>query len=195
MSQLPVFPLPTVLLPGAPMPLHIFEPRYRQMVAHCIEADKRFGLVYHDPDESGPFQVDGQVACLAEIREFQPIPDGRSMIMVEGLQRVRLSGEVGSDAMYYRADAENFDDLVADPPGILERRRVSLGLFREVIRRIGDESTTQPELDENRDVSFQIARWIRTAPQWHQHLLESQSEAERLDLIDRLLQIALEETA
>jgi Lon protease-like protein len=195
MSQLPVFPLPVVLLPGAPMPLHIFEPRYRQMVAHCIEADKRFGLVYHDPDESGPFEVQGQVACVAEIREFQPIPDGRSMILVEGLQRIRLADEAGSEGMYYRADAVDFEDLVADPPGIVDRRRVSIGLFRDVMGRISEDPSTIPEIDETRDASFQMARWVRTAPQWHQHLLESRSEYERLDLIDRLFHIALEDMA
>jgi Lon protease-like protein len=195
MSQIPVFPVPAVLLPGAPMPLHIFEPRYRQMIAHCIESDMRFGLVYHDPDESGPFHVAGQVACVAEIREFKPIPDGRSMIMVEGRERVRLEEEVGSDSMYFRADAVGFDDLIADPPGIVERRRVSIGLFREVIGRMVEDPASVPDLDETRDVSFQIARWVRTTPHWHQGLLESQSEPERLELIDRLLHIALEEPA
>ncbi len=43
--MLPLFPLTTVLFPGAPMPLHIFEPRYRQMLADCLEGDRRFGLV------------------------------------------------------------------------------------------------------------------------------------------------------
>lgn len=195
MSQLPLFPLPTVLLPGAPMPLHIFEPRYRQMVAHCIEADMRFGLVYHDPDESGPFRVQGQVACIAEIREFQPIPDGRSMILVEGMQRIRLEDEVGTDTMYYRADAVDFDDLAPDPPGIRERRRSSIALFRDVIGRITEDAGRIPEIDEARDASFQMARWVRTAPHWHQRLLESQFETERLDLIDNLLRAALEEMA
>jgi Lon protease-like protein len=193
MSQLPIFPLPVVLLPGSPMPLHIFEPRYRQLVAHCIEADKRFGLVYHDPDESGPFRVEGQVACVAEIREFQPIPDGRSMIVVEGRERVRLEDEVGSeDAMYYRADAVDFDDLVPDPPGIVERRRASIDLFHQVVTHVGEDPAKVPEIDATRDVSFALARWIRTPPQWRQHLLESQSETERLDQLDELFRMALE---
>jgi len=177
------------------MPLHIFEPRYRQMIAHCIEADKRFGLVYHDPDESGPFCVEGQVACVAEIQEFQPIPDGRSMVLVEGRERIRLEDEVGSDGMYYRAAAVDFHDLVSDPPGIRERRRVSIELFRQVIGTITGDPDKIPEIDDTRDASFQLARWVRTAPQWHQRLLESQSESERLDVIDQLFHVALEDMA
>src|SRR4029079_13532551 len=52
-TMLPLFPLTTVLFPGAPMPLHIFEPRYRQMLADCLEGDRRFGLVPGEPAEAG----------------------------------------------------------------------------------------------------------------------------------------------
>jgi Lon protease-like protein len=175
------------------MPLHIFEPRYRQMMAHCIEADKRFILVYHDPDESGPFRVEGQVGCIARILEFQPIPDGRSLVMVEGEGRVRLDEEVGSETMYYRADPVPYADDDPDPPGLAERRAVSMGLFQNTFSRISDHESEIPVIDTTRDISFQLARWIRTAPQWHQRLLESRSEFDRLDMIDFLFRDALEE--
>jgi Lon protease-like protein len=192
MLQLPIFPLPLVLLPGATLPLHIFEARYRQMVAHCIESDKRFGLVYHDPDESGPFRVEGQVGCIAEIRDFQPIPDGRSMIVVQGHERITLEDDVGTETMYYLAGVRTYEDLDANPPGIRERRDASIDRFQRVMSRISSSPSEVPPLDGTRDASFQLARWIRTAPQWHQRLLESRSEVERLDEIDLLLFDALE---
>jgi Lon protease-like protein len=193
MHPIPLLPLPTALLPGAPMPLHIFEPRYRQMIAHCIEGDGRFALVYHDPDESGPFQVAAQVGCMAEIREFQPIPDGRSTILVEGRERIKLTEEAASEGMYYKALVETFEDLDANPPGIHERRNVSIKLFQRTMTGIEISPSAIPEIDDTRDVSFQIARWIHTAPQWHQRLLESRSEVERLEQIDVLLLDALEQ--
>jgi Lon protease-like protein len=193
MQDLPVFPLPVVLLPGAPMPLHIFEARYRQMMAHCIESDKRFVLVYHDPDESGPFRVEGQVGCVARILEFQPIPDGRSLVLVEGEERVRLVDEGESESMYYRAVPEPYTDEDESPPGVDERRAVSMGLFQNTFSRISEHESEIPVIDPARDISFQLARWIRTAPQWHQRLLESRVESDRLDMIDFLFREALEE--
>ena len=81
--RIPLFPLPMVLFPGTLVPLHIFEPRYREMVRDVMEGEKRFGLLYHDPDESGPFMnEEGQLGTVAEIRRHQPLPDGRSMLLV-----------------------------------------------------------------------------------------------------------------
>ena len=89
-STLPLFPLSLVLFPGTVVPLHIFEPRYRQMVTDILEGDRRFGLLYHDPDEHGPFMNEpGRVGTVAVIRRYQPLPDGRSMIMVRGLDRFK----------------------------------------------------------------------------------------------------------
>ena len=73
MYRLPLFPLNVVLFPGAPLPLHIFEARYRRMVARCVEYDRRFGVVFHDADRTGPFLMEGQVGWIAEIQKFLPM--------------------------------------------------------------------------------------------------------------------------
>jgi Lon protease-like protein len=192
MPILPIFPLPLVLLPGAVVPLHIFEPRYRQMVAHCIEADRRFAQVYHDPDESGPFRVEGQIGCVAEIGEWQPIPDGRSLITVEGHGRVLLREDVGSDKMYYVSEVEAYEDVDPEPPGILERRADTIDRFRRAIGRISSSPEGIPVIDPSREASFQLARWIQAPPHWYKQLLESRAEVERLDVIDELLYEALD---
>ena len=66
--RLPLFVLPTVLFPGGRIPLHVFEVRYRQMVARCLEYDRRFSLLFHREDLHGPLHVEaGRVGCVAEI--------------------------------------------------------------------------------------------------------------------------------
>src|SRR5258705_13557132 len=90
--ELPIFPLPLVLFPGARQPLHIFEPRYRQMLADCLAGDQRFGMTYTAREEGPPSQgaeapLPGGVGCVAGIRSSQQLPDGRANILPEGDQR------------------------------------------------------------------------------------------------------------
>ena len=66
--ELPIFPLPLVLFPGASQPLHIFEPRYRQLLTDCLEGDRRFGIAYAAPDQqSDPAPAPGDVGCVAGV--------------------------------------------------------------------------------------------------------------------------------
>ena len=86
--ELPIFPLPVVLFPGMPMPLHIFEPRYRKMLADIRASDNLFGLSYFD---SGTSDKDvppaGHIGCVAEVTETQALPDGRSNVLAVGVVR------------------------------------------------------------------------------------------------------------
>ena len=84
-TRLPVFPLSVVLFPGTPLPLHIFEPRYRQMLADCLADDRRFGITPAGADGEAPDP--GMVGCTAEVRVNQELPDGRSNIVVLGGDR------------------------------------------------------------------------------------------------------------
>ena len=192
MFRLPLFPLPVVLFPGAYMPLHVFEPRYRQMMAHCLEGDRRFGLVYHDADRSGPFRMEEQVGCVAEILEFQPIPDGRSLVLTRGGARFRIEDGIESPAMYYEALIEEYLDTDANGHaiGIRERREVSIELVMRVIERLA-EASESVELDPEHETSFQIAPMIGIDPAWQQELLLLRDERLRLDRIDALLRTVL----
>jgi Lon protease-like protein len=193
MRRLPLFPLPVVLFPGAPMPLHVFEPRYRQMVARCVEADGRFGLIYHDPDRHGPYGLEpGGIGCVAEILEYQPLPDGRSMILVRGDERFRVEGGVEAGTPYYEALAEPYDDLLDDQRGLVPRRRRSIALFHRVLEEAIKHPRPFPEIDARADASFQLAQTIRIDPGWQQVLLETRSERERLGLVDDLMRSVLE---
>src|SRR3954453_891651 len=90
-KHLPLFPLPLVLRPNEFLPLHIFEDRYKQMLKESLEDRKLFGITYfeqHDDLASKP--ATGSIGCVAEVRENQPLPDGRANIITIGVVRYRL---------------------------------------------------------------------------------------------------------
>jgi Lon protease-like protein len=193
MRRLPLFPLPVVLLPHSVMPLHIFEPRYRQMVARCLEFDRRFGLLYHDPDQMGPFQMEpGRVGTVAEIGEFRILPDGRSLLLAHGRERFRIEDGVESDTLFYEAVVSDLaDEEPGDPEELVRSRKRSLDLFVKVLDRFGpsDPEVGPPELelDAGRETSFRIAAWIRPDPFWQHEFLALTREVDRLRRIDRVL--------
>lgn len=192
MRRLPLFPLPVVLFPGALMPLHIFEPRYRQMAAHCLEGDKRFGLLYHDPDQHGPFRMEqGRIGCLAEILKFQPLPDGRSLILAGGIERFELEDGIESEALYYEGLVQEQPDTPDIRPGLLERRRRSIRLLHQVVETLMEQPDAAPEIDERLETAFQLAQAIRVDAAWQQELLETRAERARLDQVDALLRAVL----
>jgi Lon protease-like protein len=192
--RLPLFPLPVVLLPGASMPLHVFEPRYREMVADCLASDRRFGLVYHDWDRQGPFLFEeGRVGCVAEIGEHQALEDGRSLIGVRGMERFSIVDGIESKSPYYEAlvspygDTEELaDDLLA------ARRQESIHLFHAVLASLAERPEQLPELRPDRETSFRLAQTIAVDPSWHQQLLELRNETARLSELDRVFRAALE---
>jgi Lon protease-like protein len=90
-SELPLFPLAVVLFPGGPLPLHIFEPRYRQMLADIRAGNSLFGISYFDAsvsDREAP--TVGSVGCVARVTDAQAFPDGRSNILTVGVIRYRI---------------------------------------------------------------------------------------------------------
>ena len=193
MRRLPLFPLPIVLFPGAPIPLHVFEPRYRQMVAHCVEGDSRFGLIYHDPDRHGPYRLEtGGVGTVAEILKFQPLPDGRSLILCRGHERFQVEDGIESGNMYFEALVSPYEDLDDDQRGLVPRRRRSIALFHRVLDEVVRYPHPYPEVDDRAETGFQIAQAIRIDPVWQQALLETRRERDRLALLDDLLRAVIE---
>ena len=89
--ELPIFPLPLVLFPGVPLPLHIFEERYRRMLADVRASNNLFGLSNFVPEAAGEERPPaGHVGCATEVVEVQPLPDGRSNILTLGVARYRV---------------------------------------------------------------------------------------------------------
>jgi len=192
-TRLPLFPLPVVLFPSAAMPLHIFEPRYRRMVARCLEYDRRFGLVFHDADARGPFLMEeGRVGCVAEIEDFQPLPDGRSLLVARGVERFAIDDGIESEEPYYEALVRPFADIPEDPAEMDAHRRRSLTLFEAVVRSLAEEGQALPELDVAAELSFPLVQTLQVEPAWQQAFLEVRSERRRLELLDAVFQAALD---
>lgn len=195
MKRLPLFPVPVVLLPSDALPLHIFERRYRRLVAHCVDAEAPFGIVYHDPDVHGPFLLEeGRIGTEGHIEVFRPLADGRSLILVRGGPRFRIREGIESPEPYYEAVVAPFPDRA---PGaredLPERRRRSIQLFRSALDVMGAGGEEVPELDPDAELSFRIASCIRIDPPWLQALLELRDEAARLERLDPIFRAAVEQ--
>ena len=162
--ELPIFPLPIVLFPGAPQPLHIFEPRYRQLLADCLSADRRFGIAYvtpHRAPAADPTPDLGDVGCVALIRSSEPLPDGRSNILAVGERRFVLRRWVAGSQSYRVAEIEEFDD---DPVDSVELATLAQDVregFARLARALGVlTERTDEEIDLPSDpalLSFQVA--------------------------------------
>ncbi|KAF6001035.1 LON peptidase N-terminal domain and RING finger protein 3 [Cyanidiococcus yangmingshanensis] len=105
LAELPLFPLPLVLSPGQPIPLHIFEMRYRQMFQRIRDGDGRFGIVMFDKDRN----AHATIGTMAEITVYEPLPDGRIMTSSTGRQRFRVL-KYTKESPYLVGLVEYFDD-------------------------------------------------------------------------------------
>jgi Lon protease-like protein len=192
MYRLPIFPLPLVLFPGQELPLHIFEPRYRRMVERCVEGDRRFGVVYHDPDLHGPWlNAEGAVGCVAEIQERQLFPDGRSLLITEGRERFSVQDGVEGGEPFHEAVVLPLEDRPEHPIELSMERTRLIGLFRALIDALPEPPASLPPLSVDEEVSFRLARVIRIEPGWQQELLQADSELDRLERLGRLFSALL----
>jgi hypothetical protein len=134
--RLPIFPLPgAILFPRSQLPLHIFEPRYREMVRDAIDGAGRIGMIQPqrlDDDNKAPLYA---VGCVGEIVSIEELDDGRFNIVLLGSNRFRFVQDVQVDAAYRCAevDIEAFDD--EEPPALSLAERAEVE--REA-RRLGD---------------------------------------------------------
>lgn len=114
-KHLPIFPLPLVVLPNELLPLHIFEDRYRQMLRDVEREGNFFGVTLFEPQESFIEKPGlGTVGCVAEIKESETLPDGRSNVLTLGIIRYQLIDYIDSGEPYLVGDVEFFEDEKED---------------------------------------------------------------------------------
>ena len=115
--DVPLFPLHTVLCPGIALPLHIFEPRYRQLVERCLAEDAPFGVVLiREGREVGPVPTAlARVGTMAEIRESRPLEDGRYEILVVGTARFVIEDVTSGPSEYLLARIAALPERIDDP--------------------------------------------------------------------------------
>jgi Lon protease-like protein len=197
--ELPIFPLGIVLFPGTPQLLHVFEPRYRQMLADCLEGDRRFGISYvpagDDPD---PAPAAGDVGCTALVKQTRLLPDGRSNVLAVGEDRYVLRAYAETDLPYRVARVETFDDVDAEAPQLPEvatEVRAGFRRFVEGMQTLSDRLPADPvELSPDAKLlSFQVAAGLEIDPAVKQELLALRSTLDRLTQVNRILRPLNEE--
>lgn len=169
-QRIPLFPLELVLFPGAPLPLHIFEPRYKEMIGLCLEHGLEFGVVFTRSDQVA------LVGCTAEILNvLQKYPDGRMDILTMGRRVFRVE-ELIDEKAYYEAHVSLLADEVEEE---IPQHRVSAlhGLYAECYRAVHGRA---PEsLTEGESLAFQMATELPVEMEVRQALLELRSETSR----------------
>lgn len=197
LSDLPVFPLPVVLFPGVPLPLHIFESRYRQMLSDIQLRKNLFGLAYFDPtiseSEAPPL---GQVGCVAEVTETQTFPDGRSNILTVGVIRYRIESYIDRGDPYLVAQVTYFEDNEEDQAllaGPAKEVAETFTRIAQAVRTINDERALLPDISdtEPQRLSFLVAAAMEIDADVKQELLELRSTSERLERLRGMLTIAV----
>jgi ATP-dependent Lon protease len=195
--ELPLFPLPVVLFPGVPLPLHIFEPRYRQMLEDIRTHNNLFGLAYFDsttaPSDLPP---SGHVGCVAEVAETQSLPDGRSNILTLGVVRYRIDSYVERGDPYLVAQVSFFEDEDETTPLLDESAKQVAEDFTRIaraIRTINDEHTNLPDISDTEPerLSFLVSAAMEIEADIKQELLELRSTGERLQRLTDMLTSAV----
>jgi len=193
--ELPIFPLALVLFPGVPLPLHIFEPRYRQMLSDVRAGNSLFGVSYFDASTSEQdTPAAGHIGCVAEVTELQSLPDGRSNILTVGIIRYRIEEFIERKEPYLLARVSFFEDEEEDESVLGEAAHEVAETFTRIaraVRIINDERASLPDISdtEPQRLSFLVAAAMEVDTDVKQDLLELRSTSERLqrlrDMLDR----------
>ncbi len=184
-SRLRLFPLNTVLFPGAALNLHVFEPRYKQMVSECLEGGEAFGVcLIRDGDEAGdPTAMPHDVGTTAEIGDVTSLDGGRYYISTIGRQRFRIERVVSRepyltvDVTYLEEEAAGDESAVT---GLVDEVR---SVFRDYLRLLVEFSgiNADSELpDDPMEASFLIGEQLQVADTMKQRLLELCNTEQRL---------------
>ena len=196
-STLPLFPLPMVLFPGVPLPLHIFEPRYRQMLADIRVTNNLFGLSYLEDTTENETPPAGHIGCVAEVTEAQTLADGRSNILTVGVIRYQIEGYVDRDDEYLVARVSFFEDDTEDSELLRASAHEVAATFTRIaraVRTINDERANLPDISETEPqrLSFLVAAAVELDTATKQALLEMRSTAERLDRLREILWLVVD---
>ncbi len=180
--RIPLFPLEAVLFPGATLPLHVFEPRYREMIGRCLEHDEAFGvcLILGGEEVGGP-AIPHPIGTEAGIIASQRYADGRYDLVVEGRRRFEVMG-LDRTRAYLRADVR----FLEEPEGLVEPQlpEAVAKLFEGVLEP--QELAGQPNVDETwkdldpRSLSYKVAAALPVGEDAKQEFLEIPDTAARL---------------
>lgn len=172
MSLLPLFPLEVVLFPGAPLPLHIFEPRYKEMIAECLREEKPFGLVR--AKDKGVAEIGCSSVILNVTKKYD---DGRLDIVTQGRQRFQIL-ELNHDRSFLQGEVTFFDDEPSSAPE--HAVKTAAELHEQLFAVLGQEVEVEQDAPQ---LSFQLANELPVDLDFKQAILEMKSESERIETL------------
>ncbi len=178
MAEIGLFPLGMVLLPSERVPLHIFEPQYRELIGECLEDGREFGLLLSD--DRGLRDV-GTRAVVAEVLER--FDDGRLNVVVEGRERFRLLS-LTSGRAFQTGEIEPVEDDPEEPPAEERERAVAQ------LHRVAELAGADVGDVDTQATAFELAARVEFEPELKQRLLELRSEPARLKTLSDLLERA-----
>jgi Lon protease-like protein len=169
---LPLFPLEIVVFPGAPLPLHIFEPRYKEMIGECLSQERPFGMVRAKENAISA------IGCSARIIDvIKKYEDGRMDIAAEGAQRFEII-QVNQERSFFQAEVAFFDD---EPSVVSKSAADTIVQLHEQLFAVMGQT-----VEVDRDAAFLSYRLAQDLPvdlDFKQTLLEMKSEAERVEIL------------
>jgi Lon protease-like protein len=180
--KIPLFPLDVVLFPGVPLPLHIFEPRYREMIAECIAGNAAFGVVRAQRDGLAV------IGCTAQVvHVLHSHPDGRSDILAQGVDRFEIE-QLDDTRSFLQAEV----DLLPDTPQLATRsaREECVALHFEALHLMG-ASETPLHLNLDAPVAYVLAATMPADLNFQQALLAMRSDVERTETLSNYYRVVL----
>jgi Lon protease-like protein len=171
-SLLALFPLDVVLFPGAPLPLHIFEPRYKEMINECLEQKRSFGMVRANKNALA------EIGCTAVILDVsKKYDDGRLDIMTEGKQRFEIV-QLSQERSFLQGEVLFFEDEPGEVPA------TDLEAVVQLHEQLLDLLGQNVKIDQKHPrISFHLAHELPVDLDFKQALLEMKSETERVETL------------
>lgn len=195
--EIPLFPLSSVLFPGALMPLVIFEPRYRQMIGRCMDEDIPFGIVLIKSGvEVGGAAEPHAIGVTARIEKLEPTPDSKINILAAGHDRFRILS-TANDRPYLTGEVELLEEIDGEsgPARLLaEQARERFGAFHRLTLALRGEWSRQARTPVAPGrLADHIASRLPVSERTRQRLLELLVVPERLETVSQILDTAIEE--
>ncbi|HZC08272.1 MAG TPA: LON peptidase substrate-binding domain-containing protein [Ktedonobacterales bacterium] len=180
--EIPLFPLNLVLFPGMVQPLHIFEPRYREMTRYCLDTNVSFGVTLATPEAELSDDESMRFGTLARIADYQRLPDGRYNLIAVGVKRFEII-EVRRDKPYLSALVRVLPEQIGagDIGGLTQEARGLLDDYLSLVLSImegGETTITAPK--DTIELSYFIAVCLPCDDLVKQTLLEAETAVERL---------------
>jgi Lon protease-like protein len=181
--ELPLFPFSIVLFPGTVLPLHIFEPRYRQMVKDCLRENKPFGMVLARAGSEHLNEDPHPIGTMAEIHNLSQLEDGCYNLMAVGMKRFRIVSR-HREKPYLSGFVEPFDDVHESDTVLTGPVKAARNLFEtylNMVLDVADEKELETNLpDTPEDLSHFVAHFLEVEDARKQHFLELTSTHQRL---------------